>query len=152
MTKEKITIQSISIRLATKSFEYGYDLKNKEKADSGIKEFKKNHYVVREEKKNDWSKTTTLYYYTGNIEFEPVKEKGSSLKMDIRLPIDAIKSVATMCLDNVCDICEKQTRAFQNTFVDYVKENSGALTTQNEKIKESLISRGINKVLKIKGE
>lgn len=146
MTEEKIIIQSISIKLVTKDFDQGYKLENKEKIEKDIKDFKKNHHVIKEYPRHNYDKSICLEYYSGQVTFKPVKEGGASLKMEVNLPPDAIKSVAAMCLDNVCEVCEKQTKAFQDTFVNYVKENSEALTDQNEKIKKGLISRGLDKL------
>ena len=158
MTKEKIKIKHITIGLYSKEFSYynGHDkdrsIEEKKVYDKELKEFRKNKVISHEETSAGYTIGTEVYYYEGFIEFLPVKKDGSSIKMDVKLPQDSINSVAAMCLDSVCDICEKQTKAFQNTFVDFVKENSDAITNQAEKIKQNLITRSVNKVLSIGGK
>lgn len=146
MTKEKINIKKILIKLEKKKFDYWeWDSEEEKlKVEKDLEDFKKKVTVVCEEIDSGTKKSTIIYYYEGYAEFNPVQQDGSSIKMEIKLSNEAMQSVVAMCLDSVCNLCEKQTRAFQNTFVKHVEENSDVLTSQNDKVKKSLLKRIIN--------
>jgi hypothetical protein len=154
---DKISINGVSIKKYVKDFtyktSYGETIENEEnkkECELKIEEFKKKNLVTSVKYTNKYNNAIEVSYYSGNVEFEPVKEGDSSIKMDINLTSEQINAIIVMCLDNVCGVCEKQTRAFQDTFVNFVKDNSEALTNQTEKIKKGLLARSIDKVLTIK--
>ena len=141
--KNEVRIKSISIGANYKDFpfrNYG-DEDLAKKASKEIKSFKKDHFVFSETKKDDYCKTTVLHYYEGEVVFFPTKEGESSLAMKIDLSPDMLKMISVMCLDNVCNLCEKQTKAFQERFVKMTQQHEESLTRESKRIGESFLKR-----------
>ena len=80
-------IKHININLYNKEFSYytGCDdvktKKEKKIYNKDLEEFKNNNVISHEENTStSYQFTNTIYYYTGFVEFLPVKEGGSSIK------------------------------------------------------------------------
>jgi hypothetical protein len=151
------SIQSISIEKRTKEFGYDNDYMNKEKnlekkefCEEKINKFKKDNFVISVDYIGGYRNNTIVTYYVGSVKFSPIKQGDSSFRIDINLREDSIKSIIAMCLDGVCELCETQTKAFQSRFINFVGENQESIVKQQETIKKGLISRGFDKVLKLK--
>jgi len=153
------SIQSLSIRKETKEFYFQNEYNDEEKqleykkhCEERINEFKKNNFVVSVDFVGGYNNKTVVTYYVGNVNFSPIKQDDSSIKININIKQDSIKSIIAMCLDSVCELCESQTKAFQSRFVDFVGENQESIVNQQETIKKGLMARGFDKILKLKGE
>ena len=139
--KEDIRINKIEIYELCKEFSY---YKDNEKEISKIlqekNDFIENNYISYEEIKESYRTTHKVFYYSGSISFAPVETNDASIKLNVKTDKGLMKLIASMCLENVVQVCEKQTNAFRSNFEKYVK---GSQEDINKKIDNSFLANDI---------
>lgn len=137
---EQIKIKQIKIYLQSKEFSY-YVSDKKEKIDEVLRqkeEFTKNVFLSYEKKTDGYRVEYTVYYYTGSIEFLPTKTDSSTLTLEIKADKGLLQLITSMCLENVAEVCDKQTQLFKSMFVASVEDGKEEI---GKKIKSSFLSK-----------
>lgn len=140
--KEDIRINKIEICELRKEFSY-YKNDNENEISKILQEkndFIKNNHISYEEIEEGYRITHKVFYYSGSISFAPVKTNDASIKLNVKTDEGLMKLIASMCLENVVQVCEKQTDAFRSNFEKYVK---GSQEDIDKKIDNSFLANGI---------
>ena len=149
MSKNKLLIQNITISLCRREFDF-YNSDSEEKKNKVLQEienFRKEKTIIDEKEEITYKTVKTLYYYSGRVEFKPFKQDQSEIKTTININQNDIDSVIAMCLNKVCELGEKQIKAFQQYFISYVSKNQKSVEKASDNIKEGFLKRVGNKLL-----
>lgn len=138
INSEQIRIRKIDIKICTQEFCY-YISDKKEKIDEVLQQktnFIQNVCFSHEEKINDYRVSHIVYYYTGSIEFLPTKTDSATLNLQIKTDKGLLQLITSMCLENVVEVCDKQTQLFKSMFAASVENGKEEI---DKKIKSSFL-------------
>jgi hypothetical protein len=97
-----------------------------------IEEFKRNNVVIKENKKDytfQDSEVDIIYYY-GLIAFFPTQTEEANLILQVNADKAMLELIMSLCLENVVEVCDKQTNLFKEMFVKHVKESQNSVNTK----------------------
>jgi hypothetical protein len=129
-------IKNIEIKTTSKKF---FLVKEKDDKDGlrkkqleAIEEFKRNNVVIKEDKKDytfQDSEVEIIYYY-GFIAFFPTETEEAKLILQVNADKAMLELIMSLCLENVVEVCDKQTNLFKEMFVKHVKESQNSVNTK----------------------
>jgi len=129
-------IKNIEIKTTSKNFFLVREKDDKDglrkKQLEAIEEFKRNNVVIKEDKKDytfQDSEVEIIYYY-GFIAFFPTETEEAKLILQVNADKAMLELIMSLCLENVVEVCDKQTNLFKEMFVKHVKESQNSVNTK----------------------
>jgi hypothetical protein len=129
-------IKNIEIKTTSKKFFLVREKDDKDglrkKQLEAIEEFKRNNVVIKEDKKDytfQDSEVEIIYYY-GLIAFFPTQTEEAKLILQVNADKAMLELIMSLCLENVVEVCDKQTNLFKEMFVKHVKESEKSVNTK----------------------
>lgn len=138
MKEQKINIKEIIIKVETKIIKIDKQGDDIEKQLLEKQKFIDSNYVCGISEIDYYHCTEyTIKYYCGHIEFYPTSTDSATLRLNIKIDSGLIKLIQSLCLENVVEVCDKQTQLFKEIFKESVKD--GQTEIQN-KVNKSFLS------------
>lgn len=129
-------IKNIEIKTTSKKFFLVREKDDKDglrkKQLEAIEEFKRNNVVIKEDKKDytfQDSEVEIIYYY-GFIAFFPTETEEAKLILQVNADKAMLELIMSLCLENVVEVCDKQTNLFKEMFIKQVKESQNSVNTK----------------------
>jgi hypothetical protein len=129
-------IKNIEIKTTSKKFFLVREKDDKDglrkKQLEAIEEFKRNNVVIKEDKKDytfQDSEVEIIYYY-GFIAFFPTETEEAKLILQVNVDKAMLELIMSLCLENVVEVCDKQTNLFKEMFVKHVNESQNSVNTK----------------------
>jgi len=129
-------IKNIEIKTKSKKFFLVREKDDKDrlrkKQLEAIEEFKRNNVVIKEDKKDYTFQDSEveIIYYHGSIEFFPTETEEAKLILQVNADKAMLELIMSLCLENVVEVCDKQTNLFKEMFVKHVKESEKSVNTK----------------------
>ena len=129
-------IKNIEIKTTSKKFFLVREKDDKDglrkKQLEAIEEFKRNNVVIEEDKKDYTFQDSEveIIYYCGLIAFFPTQTEEAKLILQVNADKAMLELIMSLCLENVVEVCDKQTNLFKEMFVKHVKESQNSVNTK----------------------
>lgn len=129
-------IQSIEIKTAVKRFSVATEKNDKnglrKKQLEAIEEFKRNNITIGAERQCYFSMDddVDITYYCGLIKFFPTSTEEANLTLEVKPDKAILELMMSFCLQNVVEVCDKQTNLFKEMFIKHAKESQESVNTK----------------------
>jgi hypothetical protein len=129
-------IKNIEIKTTSKKFFLVREKDDKDglrkKQLEAIEEFKRNNVVIKEDKKDYTFQDSEveIIYYHGSIAFFPTETEEAKLILQVNADKAMLELIMSLCLENVVEVCDKQTNLFKEMFVKHVNESQNSVNTK----------------------
>lgn len=125
-----------------------YDFKNeeKDKHETMLKKIEKeldNGEIIYISEDKSWYGKHILItrQYGGTVYLSKISSEEGSINLDVNISPTMGKAMMSMCMDSVCNMCEKQTRKFQEMFLKCIDKSKEDIKLNASQIEQKIEAR-----------
>lgn len=117
------------------------------------KELETGNIIYLEDETRSYNSSIISFSHQGTLKLATLSKEEGDINLSIKITPAMAKMMLSMCIDSVCNICEEQTRNFQQMFLDSmnhskedIQQAASNLDDKIESRKDGLLKRlGIGK-------